>query len=712
MEKLTQKLKALLKRLWDAVILFWRRKHITQILLLGFLVIILVTILWFAFMASQANVQSLKDGLNQATVIYDKDGDLAGSVATNRTNGVTFDQLPDHVPNAVVAIEDERFYEHNGFDVKGILRAFFSNLFSGRITGGGSTVTQQLTKNALLTQEQTYKRKVEELFLAVEIEKAYEKEEIMEMYLNQSYFGSGAWGIGNASRKYLSKDIQDVTISEAAMLAGLLQSPSALDPYKNYDRAINRRNLVLEKMQELGMITEAELEAAKKEKITLKDGGGSQIDRKYPYYMDAVLDEAINIYGLTQEEILTRGYVIHTQLDQNLQTSLEKVYANDSIFPRSTGEQQVQSGAVLIDPKSGGIRALIGGRGDDYVFRGFNRATHLKAQPGSTMKPLAVYTPALEEGYKFDSMLKDEKNSFGDYNPENFSKTYQGEVPMYEAVENSINLPAVWLLNEIGLKKGISSVNKFGITLQEEDKNLAIALGGMHRGISPQQLAEAYSTFPNGGNRNESHIITKILGPTGKVIGEHKQDTIKVTSKKVADEMTSMLLNVVESGTGQATKINGMQIAGKTGSTQLPYSDINGTKDQWFVGYTPTIVGAVWIGYDKTDRNHYLPNSSSNTVVPIFKAIMTQASPHIEDAEFTVQSVNERLEQDEPNKLTEAQLKEQAKKLEEELKKAAEKVEGKIKEEAPKWKDVWEKAKQDAEDLGGKVKDRLEDWIP
>lgn len=711
MDKIKKKMKEILKRVWDALILFWQRKHITQILLLAILVIVLLSILWFAFIASQANVQSLKDGLDQSTIIYDKDGESAGSVANNRTNRVVFTQLPNHVSNAVIAIEDERFYEHNGFDIKGIARAFFGNLFAGSITGGGSTLTQQLTKNALLSQEQTYKRKVEELFLAVEIEKAYEKEEIIEMYLNQSYFGSGAWGIGNASKKYFNKDIQNVTISEAALLAGLLKAPSSLDPYKNYDGAVSRRNIVLDKMNELGMITDAELELAKKEQIALKDGGGSAFDRKFPYYMDAILDEAINEYGLTQEEILTRGYVIYTQLDQNLQASLEKVYANDSYFPRSSGSQKVQSGAILLDPKTGGVRALVGGRGE-YVFRGFNRATHLRAQPGSTMKPLAVYTPALENGFKYDSMLVDEQMAFANYKPENFSKTYRGEVTMYEAVEKSINLPAVWLLNEIGLKKGIDSVKKFGIPVQEEDQNLAIALGGMHKGVSPQQLAEAYSAYPNEGERMESHIITKIVGPTGNVIAEYKEKSVRVTSKRVAEEMTSMLLNVVESGTGQATKIDGLPIAGKTGSTQLPYNDIIGTKDQWFVGYTPTIVGAVWIGYDKTDRQHYLPNSSAQTVVPIFRRIMEQASPHLEEGQFNVESVNSRLASSEPNQLDEEELKEQAKKLEEELKKAAEKVEEKIKEEAPKWKDVWEKAKEDAESLGGALKDKLEDWAP
>ncbi|MBT2755442.1 PBP1A family penicillin-binding protein [Mesobacillus foraminis] len=713
MDKFKQLIKDKLGALWNSIVRFWRRKHITQIILLAGLVVILLSILWFAFIASRANVQSLRDGLKQSTIIYDKDGDVAGKVATNRTEGITFEQLPDQVPNAVIAIEDERFREHNGFDIKGITRAFFGNLFAGRITGGGSTITQQLTKNALLSPERSYKRKIEELFLAVEIEKAYTKNEIIEMYLNQVYFGSGAWGISNASKKYFNKDIQEVTISEAALLAGLLQAPSALDPYNNYEKAMNRRDVVLGKMNELGMISNEEHKAALNEKIILEDGGGSIVDRKFPYYMDAVLDEAINEYGLTQEEILTRGYVIHTQLDQNLQADLERVYSNNANFPQGRGGQLVQSGAVLLDPKTGGVRALVGGRGE-HVFRGFNRATHLKAQPGSTMKPLAVYTPALEEGYDYDSMLIDKEMTFGKYKPQNFSRTYQEEVPMYEAVEKSINVPAVWLLNEIGLEKGLESVKKFGIPLQEEDRNLAIALGGMHKGISPQDLAEAYSTFANGGKREESHIITKIVGPTGKIIDEHKDKTTRVTSRRVANEMTSMLLNVVETGTGRAANISGLQIAGKTGSTQLPYSDIDGTKDQWFAGYTPNIVGAVWIGYDKTDREHYLSSSSSETVVPIFREIMEEAAPHIEKTEFDVKSVNEKLGkyQTETEDSGEREITEKAKQLEEELKKTAEKVEERLKEEAPKWKEVLEEARRDASTLGDKLKEKIEEFAP
>ncbi|WP_163183853.1 transglycosylase domain-containing protein [Neobacillus sedimentimangrovi] len=667
---------------WEMILRFWKKKHLTQLLLLLILVTILGTISYFGWLAARTNVQSLKDGLSQPTVIYDRNGQIATNAITNRTVGVSIEELPKHIPNAVVAIEDERFYEHNGFDLKGIARAFFKNLIAGRITGGGSTITQQLTKNALLSPEQTYKRKAEELFLAVKIEKEYEKNEILQMYLNQVYFGSGAWGIGNASKKYFNKNIKDVTISEAALLAGLLQAPNYYNPYKNYDEAIERRNVVLAKMKEHGMITDEQYNQAKKEKIRLKDGGGSFVDRKYPYYVDAVINEAITKYGLTQDEILTRGYRIYTELDQNLQKGLEKVYANNSLFPRSMGGKMVQSGSVLMDPHTGGVLALVGGRGET-VFRGFNRATQLKAQPGSTIKPLVAYTPALEEGYSYSSELVDEPMSFGNYKPENFSKTYQGKVPMYKALEESLNVPTVWLLDQIGLNKGLESLEEFGIQVENEDKNLAIALGGMSKGVSPLQMANAFSAFANEGKRQDSHLITKIVGPTGDIIAEHEAETTKVTSKKVANEMTSMLLNVVESGTGQKARIPGVQIAAKTGSTQLPYNDINGTKDQWMVGYTPNLVGAVWIGFDQTDRQHYLPSSSSANVVPIFKEIMKTSLTHLPKENFEVVSVNSLLAgESHPY----SKIREQAEQISKELNEHAEKIGETIKENAPEWK--------------------------
>lgn len=677
-----------LRPFWEMIVRFWKNKHITQLILLVILIVVLVTIVYFGWLATRANVQTLKEGLSQPTVIYDRNESVATNVATNRTEGVKIEDLPKYVPGAVVAIEDERFYEHNGFDLKGITRALFNNLFAGEITGGGSTLTQQLAKNALLSPEQTYKRKAEELFLAVKIEKVYKKDEILQMYLNQVYFGSGAWGISNASKRYFNKEITDVTISEAALLAGLLQSPNYLDPSKNYDVSIKRRNVVLSKMNELGMITKEQYTGAKDEKIKINSGSGSVVERKYPYYVDAVLNEAINKYGLTQEEILTRGYRIYTELDQNLQAGLEKVNNTSSLFPKSSGDNIVQSGSVLMDPASGGVLALVGGRGE-HVFRGFNRATQLKAQPGSTIKPLVVYTPALEEGYTFDSELVDEPTSFGEYRPENFSKTYQGKVQMYKALEESLNIPAVWLLNEIGLDNGVNKLKTFGLPVEQEDKNLAIALGGMNKGISPLQLANAFSAFPNGGKRQDSHLITKIVGPTGNIIAEREPETTKVTTKDNADKMTAMLLNVVESGTGKNAHIPDVQIAGKTGSTQLPFTDINGTKDQWMVGYTPNLVAAIWIGYDQTDRQHYLPSTGSGNVVPIFKEIMKSSIPHLQNETFDVVSINDQLA---GKAQTREEIKEQTKKIKEELNQNAQKLGEKLQEQAPVWKKGFEDA--------------------
>ncbi len=699
-DKISPPLRHAISKIVNPLKRIWVERHLTQILLLVLLVFLLVTILFFSFVAWKANVQTLKDGLSQATVIYDKDGDLATRIETNRTVGIQLEKVPNYVPNAVIAIEDRRFREHNGFDIKGMARAFFGNLISREITGGGSTITQQLTKNALLSPEKTYKRKIEELFLAVEIEKNYEKDEILTMYLNQVYFGSGAWGIEQASRKYFNKDINQVTISEAAMLAGLLQSPSALDPFKHYDKAMNRRNVVLGAMKEEEMITEEEYTSAKNEKIILEEGGGSYINRGYPYYVDAVLDEAINEYGLTQEEIITRGYRIYTEMDQNIQATLEQIYKENTSFPRGMNGAMVQSGSVLLDPESGAVRGIVGGRGD-YVFRGFNRATHMKAQPGSTMKPLAVYTAALEEGYTSTSMLKDEPMVFEDYAPENYSRTFQGEVSMYEAVVKSLNVPAVWLLNEIGLEKGMTSLEKFGIPLEKEDHYLGIALGGMSKGVSPLQMAEAYSVFANGGKRKDSHLITKIVGPTGNTIAKHNSETTRVTSKKVAKEMSSMLLGVVESGTGQGAQIPGIQLAGKTGSTQLPYPDINGTKDQWFVGYTPELVGAVWLGYDKTDRQHYLSSSSSETAVPLFKKIMERVQPFMEENDSP--SGQALL-----NKEKEGEF---LKELTDNVTEQSEKVKQKVIKEFPIWKEKLKQGINKSLEWGRIAKDKIEEYI-
>ncbi|MCA1030814.1 PBP1A family penicillin-binding protein [Bacillus timonensis] len=595
-----------------------------KLFILTILIMILCAIICIHFYIDTRDISLLKNKLPQPTLIYDRHGEIASKMTGSKIEGVGFDELPDHLILAIVAIEDHRFYDHPGIDYIGILRALVKNVKAGEIVEGGSTITQQLTKNVFLSHEQTLSRKWDEFFIAQKIERTYSKNEIMEMYVNHIYFGEGAWGIRNAAEVYFGKEVTELTVSESAILAGLIKAPSKLSPLKNYEKSIERRNLVLHQMKIHHFISQADFEAAVSEEIVLQGRQVDPYEGKYSYYVDQIIEEAIERYGLTQNEILSGGFHIYTELDQQMQSSLEEVYGNDELFPKSPSEQLVQSGAILIEPESGGIRALIGGRGE-HVFRGFNHATQLERQPGSTIKPLAVYTPALEEGYSIFDSLEDKAFNFNGYRPKNYNGSFKGSVSMINAVTSSDNVPAVWLLNKIGIEKGIDALNRFGIPLTKEDRNLSIALGGIEQGVSPLQMAEAYTVFPNKGIKSDAHSITKMIDSKGNVVAVWQSKELTVTSSEVAERMTYMLRNVVENGTGKSARLDGRELAGKTGSTQVPIQGINGTKDHWFVGYTPELVGSIWLGFDKTDETHYLTTSSSQTVTVIFKEIMERA---------------------------------------------------------------------------------------
>ncbi|MGG5253376.1 transglycosylase domain-containing protein [Neobacillus sp. SM06] len=654
----------------------WKKWHMTQILILFVLIMVLGFFTVLHAFANNVDISALKLEVPQATVFYDKNGKVASKITANRNEGVSIKQVPLNMQHAVVAIEDRRFYEHHGIDFIGIARALFRNLQAGGTVEGGSTITQQLAKNVFLNPKKTYKRKLDEIFIARKIEKKYTKPEIMQMYLNQIYFGDGAWGIKKAAQKYFGKDVKDLSLSESAMLAGLIKAPSALNPYNHLEKAKERRDVVLAAMKEQGFITDQQLKRAKTEQIVLQDKGGDPFRGKYPYYVDQVLEEAIEKYGLSQDDLLTGGYKIYTELDQTMQTAAEKTYQNDTLFPKGS-DRLVQSGAVLEDPVTGGIRAIIGGRGE-HTFRGYNRASQLKAQPGSSLKPIAVYTPALEEGWKMTDMLTDEPMKFGDYEPSNYNHQYAGEVPMYQAVMESKNVPAVWLLNEIGLEKGLDSSKRFGIPLEKGDRNLSLALGGLEKGVSPVNMAEAFAVFPNHGIRVESHVIRKILDADGTVVAQWKVKKQRVTTKSVTDEMTAMLLGVVKYGTGKGAQIPGREVAGKTGSTQVPISGINGVKDQWFVGYTPQLVGAVWLGYDKTDEKHYLTTTSSEGAAIVFRELMAEALTNTAPERFNVPSIDQLMEQQK----------------QEEAAPNPNSFQGQINNELKKWQDEWKKQKE------------------
>ncbi len=617
----------------------WKKYHVNKIILLLGLIVVLVMSVYLFILAKQANVETLKSGLSQSTVIYDKNNEEAGTLYAQKGTYVELDKISPYIQDAVISTEDRNFYHHHGFDIKGIARAAVRMVLSrgGTSGGGGSTITQQLAKNAYLTLDQTFDRKAKELFLAIEIEKKYSKEEILTMYLNNAYFGNGVWGVQDASRRYFGVDAANVTLGEAATLAGMLKGPGIYNPIDHPENANNRRNTVLSVMADNGKITKEQETAESQTNIAnnLNDTyTNSETGYRYPYYFDAVIDEAVEEYGLKEEDVMNKGFKIYTSLDQNYQQQLEATYQNNQLFPPNASDgAMVQSASVALDPKTGGVRALVGRRGD-HVFRGFNFATQMRRSPGSTIKPLSVYAPALEAGYKPDSILKDEPQSY--YEAHNFDGTYQGEVPMYQALAQSLNLPAVWLLHEIGLQKGFDKTEEFGLPLDDSDKYYGLALGGLKRGTSPLTMASAYSAFANDGKIYTPHLITKIVDSTGAVIIDNTDAQSKqVVSKETADEMTSMMLGTFSNGTGVAANPYGFTVAGKTGTTETSF-DATKANDQWIVGYTPDVVISTWMGFEEASELHFLEGTSGNVVGKVFKSAAEGILPYTEQAPFEV----------------------------------------------------------------------------
>lgn len=639
---------SIIKRVWNHKIMlairrFWRKFHVTKLILVLMLTAITAFSAFLVYTAKTTDVSGLRAGMVQVTEVYDRNNQEAGVLNINKGEFVTIDQISPNMIYALVSTEDKRFYDHHGFDPMGFLRATFGLLLNrGRVTGGGSTITQQLAKNAFLTQDQTFLRKAKELFLSFELEKKYSKDQILEMYLNNAYFGNGAYGIENASLRYFGKSAKDLTISEAAVLTGSLKAPNVYNPIDDMEATVKRRATVLQLMVTNGKITQEEADKAGAEVITVQDAYVANSRYKYPYYFDAVINEITNNYGISEEELLNKGYKIYTGLDQKMQADMEETFSNSWLFPKASDGTIAQAASVAMDPQNGDVLATVGGRTNEkHTFRGFNRATQLQAQPGSTFKPLAVYTSALEEGYQPNSVLVDEKRSYGSdkYTPENWNKQYQGTVTMTEALNQSWNAPAVWLLDKIGLKKGIEKVHQFGIETDPGDEYLGIALGGLTKGVSPIQMASAYTAFANKGVRTKPRFVTKIVDANGKVIVDNTavKDN-RVTTEEVAKKMTSMLLTVYgQEGLGAPFSPSGKIIAGKTGTTEALNNE-NGSRDQWMIGYTPDVVVATWMGYDQSG-NYSLSASSREGVGPLFKLEMEGLLQYTANTAFNVEPV-------------------------------------------------------------------------
>ena len=613
---------------------FWRKYHLTKIFLLIGLTFSLVVGGYLFYIAKTTNVADLQNALKATTIIYDKDGNQAGSLTGQKGTYVELDAISENLQNAVVATEDRSFYKNSGINYG---RFFLAILTAGR-SGGGSTITQQLAKNAYLSQDQTVERKAKEFFLALEINKKYSKKEILTMYLNNAYFGNGVWGIEDASKKYFGVSASELTLDQSAVLAGMLKGPEIYNPLYSVENATNRRNTVLQNMVAAGYIDQATADQSAAVDIhgQLIDAyEGKSEDYRYPSYFDAVINEAVNEYGLTEEDIIKNGYRIYTEMDQNYQASMQVIYDNVDLFPVAEDGTRAESGSVALDPKTGGVRAIVGrvASDQDVGFRSYNYATQSARSPGSTIKPLVVYSPAVANGWSTNKELDNTTKVYGSYTVDNYGGI-QGSptVPMYQALAESLNLPAVATANELGLNTVFDYGTKFGLNMDKVDRSLGVALGS---GVTtnPLQMAQAYGTFANDGVMNDAHLITKIENASGQVVKSHSQKSKRVLSSSANKKMTNMMLGTFTNGTGVNAAPYGYTMAGKTGTTETDFNpDLSG--DQWVIGYTPDVVISQWLGFPKTDETHYLTGTSAETASVIFRNVANSVLPYTEGTSF------------------------------------------------------------------------------
>jgi penicillin-binding protein 1A len=546
--------------------------------------------------------------------------DSAGNLLTefheveNRSEKVPLSEIPLNMQRAIIAIEDTSFYQHYGISIKGIVRAMFANYRAGHVTQGASTITQQLARNAFLSTEQTFVRKIKEVLLSFKIERQFSKQEILTLYLNEIYFGHGAWGIASAAQVYFGKRPVELSLGECALLAGMPKNPSHFDPFSNPDAAKQRQILVLNSMVKTGMITEEEARVAKDTPLKLRSI--ESVKQAAPYFVEYVRSTLMKMYGAKM--LYTGGLKIYTTVDLKMQEAAERTFLNAGVFKNKPLEKypMLQGALVALEPSTGYIKAMVGGR--DYEHSEFNRATQARRQPGSSFKPF-VYTAAIDAGIPPNAVFEDEPIEIRDkwtgrvWSPANYGNTYSGAVTLKTALMKSINIISIKLMQKVGIQRVISYARKMGITTPL-GAHLALALGACE--VIPLEMAVAYGTLANGGIKVPATAITKIEDSKGNIIYENPYLGEEVLPATTAFVMVDMLSNVVNAGTGTRAKID-RPAAGKTGTT-------NDFIDAWFCGFTPNLVCVIYIGYD--NRKSLGPGSAGGTVVaPIWHDFMMEA---------------------------------------------------------------------------------------
>lgn len=576
---------------WSAVLAVWG--------------LIFLVVFFAVFARGLPDTSSLYQVDRQPSITYlDRNGALIATRGTQMAPPADLDSLPDYVPAAFIAIEDRRFYNHPGFDPIGMARAMVTNMRAGRVVQGGSTLTQQLAKNLFLTPDQNMRRKVQELMLAVWLEMKFSKKEILALYLNRVYFGAGAYGIEAASQRYFDKSAKNLTVGEAALLAGLLKAPSRYSPVSESERAAARATVVLNEMEESGVITAAQREQAVTQPVIVSRTLATQHAQ---YFIDW-LDKSIR--SLVGEP--TEDMVVETTLDLTLQTSAERSVRR--ILDRDEGKGVQQAALVALDG-DGRVRAMIGGA--SYADSQFNRAVDAKRQAGSAFKPF-VYLAAVEAGYTPQTPVVDQPITIGNWSPRNYSGTFSGNMTLAQAVAQSTNTVAAYVADQVGRDSVARAARRLGIE-SRIGLEPAMALGAVE--VSPLEMATAYDAFANGGRRVDAYGISRIRTPQGRVIYQRQSgQSGQAINNPSLYYMNQMLRGVVSSGSGRSAAISGRDLAGKTGTT----SDY---KDAWFVGYTGGFVTAVWVGKDDNTAMRGVTGGSSPAA--IWKGFMEAALPRL-----------------------------------------------------------------------------------
>lgn len=609
----------------------------TLIIIGAILLFVVASAVVFFFSIKAADVEGFVYKPNQKTVIYSDDGEEIGEIYEENRTYVTLEQIPKDLINAVVAVEDNRFYMHNGFDPVGILRAFMANFKSGSISEGASTITQQLARNIFdeISTEKTASRKIKEIKTAILLEEKYGKDKILEMYLNEIYLGGGAYGVQEASVRFFGKNVWELDLAQCALIAGLPQAPSAYQPDRNFDRAKTRQEKVLDRMVSEGYITEEASEEAKKEEIDIQNpSDGKNIGKyknNYEAFIKNIIDEYVEYYKDAEyinddedakvqaiESLKRDGLRIYTSINTRIQAKgIESINKTLSLYSL----QEATGAMVTIDSESGGILAYYGGDGDtDFASS--------PRQPGSTLKPL-IYSAALqEEVIQKDSLLVDKKADFEGYSPSNFSDKYFGYVTIRQAMVNSLNVPAVQAMNDLGIEKTISYLEKMGITtIDEEDYRLPTALGGMTYGVTPLDLATAYTIFSNGGVKTNSWSIAAIDKSDGeniyrRNINQSSKDVI--IGQDITNYIGGILVDNVVRGTGTNAQ-NHFMTGGKTGTS----SD---SRDLWFAGYTGNATTVVWLG----NSNHKEVGGTGSYSAYAYGQFMKSIGEYLTNGDFNL----------------------------------------------------------------------------